>query len=419
MYVLGDMYNSFRFVDTCRLCGSKDLEAVLSLNPSPLGDQYLPIGSGAKLTNLVPFGIRRCEECKNFQTETAISRDHYRHCLTRPASVNTVLSKAYESSVEGLIELSEFSANDLMLEIGTNDGLFASFFAKRGLRCLGVDPAANLIRSANDLGVTTICDFFGSAIAAEIASSHGNAKLIVANFVLANVDDLDDFVDGIKQVLSPDGVFVIETNDVSSIAKKFLVETLVHEHLSYFSIMSLKKFFEKHELRVFDAVHVESKGGSLRLYVSHDQARFETRGRVETAVLEEAGCLFSIELWEKFGRVFALARESANEFCERNFRSGIAGYGTSDGATTLLYQLGIGEFIKVLIDDDPYRQNLESPGLGIPTVGKERVFTSPPKAESCLVLAPQYARKIYDNNLSARKLGVSFFEVWPLIKQIS
>jgi len=418
MYVLGDMYNSFRFVDTCRLCGSKDLEAVLSLNPSPLGDQYLPIGSGAKLTNLVPFGIRRCEECKNFQTETAISRDHYRHCLTRPASVNTVLSKAYESSVEGLIELSEFSANDLMLEIGTNDGLFASFFAKRGLRCLGVDPAANLIRSANDLGVTTICDFFGSAIAAEIASSHGNAKLIVANFVLANVDDLDDFVDGIKQVLSPDGVFVIETNDVSSIAKKFLVETLVHEHLSYFSIMSLKKFFEKHELRVFDAVHVESKGGSLRLYVSHDQARYETRARVETAVLEEAGCLSSIELWEKFGRVFALARESANEFCERNFRSGIAGYGTSDGATTLLYQLGIGEFIKVLIDDDPYRQNLESPGLGIPTVGKERVFTSPPKAESCLVLAPQYAQKIFDNNLTARNLGVSFFEIWPLTKLI-
>jgi len=413
------MYNSFRFVDTCRLCGSKDLATVLSLNPSPLGDQYLPIGSGAKLTNLVPFGIRRCEKCKNFQTENAISRDHYRHCLTRPASVNTVLSKAYESSVEGLIELSEFSPNDLMLEIGSNDGLFASFFANRGLRCLGVDPAVNLLQSAKDLGVTTICDFFGSAIAAEIVASQGKAKLIVANFVLANVDDLDDFVAGVKQVMSPDGVLVIETNDVSSIAEKFLVETLVHEHLSYFSLMSLKKFLEKHELRVFDVTHVQSKAGSLRLCVSHHQAKYRTHERVATVVMEESRVLSRDDLWVEFGRVFMRARKSAVEFCEKNVRSGIAGFGTSDGATTLLYQLGIGEFIKVLIDDDPYRQNLESPGLGIPTVGKERVFTSPPNVENCLVLAPQYVRKIFDNNLAARNLGVSFFEVWPLTKQIS
>jgi len=412
------MYNSFRFVDICRLCESKDLETVLNLNPSPLGDQYLPIGSGAKFTNLVPFGINRCKRCLNFQTEAAISRDHYRHCLTRPASVNTVLSDAYESSVEGLVELSEFSPNDLMLEIGSNDGRFASLFAKRGLRCLGVDPAANLLPSAIDLGVSTICDFFGSAIVAEIVASHGKAKLIIANFVLANVDDLDDFVVGVKQVLSPDGVFVIETNDVSSITGKFLIETLVHEHLSYFSVMSLKNYLAKHELRVFDVAHVQSKGGSFRLYVSHHQAKYKTRERVETAIVEEASFLSSNDLWEKFGRVLALARKSAIEFCERNFRSGIAGYGTSDGATTLLYQLGIGEFVRFLIDDDPYRQNLESPGLGIPTVSKEKVFASPPKVENCLVLAPRYARKIFDNNLAARNLGVSFFEVWPLTKSI-
>jgi len=414
------MYNSFRFVDTCRLCGSKDLATVLSLNPSPLGDQYLPIGSGAKFTNLVPFGVMRCNRCHNFQTETAINRDHYRHCLTRPASTNTVLGTAYESSVDGLIDLSGFSQNDLMLEIGSNDGRFASFFAKRGLRCLGVDPAINLMVSAKNSGVPTICDFYGASIAAEILAMHGPAKLIVANFVMANVDDLDDFVKGVKQILSPDGVFVMETNDVSAIVEKFLIETLVHEHLSYFSVSSLTKYFEKHGLKVFDVAHVPSKGGSLRFFVSHDRADFRSSDSVAIAMREESRHIFANNgSWEKLGRVFAIARDSAISFCEKEFHDGIAGYGTSDGATTLLYQLGIGEFIKFLIDDDPYRQNLESPGLGIPTVAKEKVFTSPPKVENCLVLAPQYAKKIFDNNLAARILGVSFFEVWPLIKQIS
>lgn len=413
------MYNSFRYVDSCRLCGSEDLETVLNLNPTPLGDQYLPIGSGAKLTNLVPFGIKGCTECRNFQTETAISRDHYRNCLTRPAAVNAALSTAYEESVEGLIKLSAFSSSDLMLEIGSNDGSFASFFVKRNLRCLGVDPAVNLLRSAQDFGVPTICDFFGSDIAAEIVASQGKAKLVVANFVMANIDELDDFVEGIKHVLSPDGVLVIETNDVSSIIQNFLIETLVHEHLCYFSVSSLQRYFAKHDLGIFDVARVQSKGGSLRLYVSHRQAKYKTHKNVADVVAEESHVLASNSLWEEFGRTFNLARISAIQFCENNFHTGIAGYGTSDGATALLYQLGIGEWVKVLIDDDPYRQHLESPGLGIPTMSKNEVFTSPLRIRSCLILAPRYARNIFNNNSAARNLGVSFYEVWPLVKQIT
>jgi len=333
--------------------------------------------------------------------------------------VNTALSTAYEESVEGLIKLSAFSSSDLMLEIGSNDGFFASFFVKRNLRCLGVDPAVNLLPSAQDLGVPTICDFFGSDIAAEIVASQGKAKLVVANFVMANVDDLDDFVEGVRYVLSPDGVLVIETNDVSSIIQNFLMETLVHEHLCYFSVSTLQKYFAKHDLRILDVARVQSKGGSIRLYVSHSQAKYKTNKNVAEVVAEESHVLASNGLWEEFGRTFNLARISAVQFCENNFRAGIAGYGTSDGATALLYQLGIGEFVKVLIDDDPYRQHLESPGLGIPTMSKNEVFTSPLRIRSCLILAPRYARSIFNNNSAARNLGVSFFEAWPLIKQIT
>ena len=217
--------NSFKSVDACRLCTSTDLESVLTLRPSPLGDQYLPMGGTAKLANLIPFGISRCNSCSNFQTETVVDREHYRHCLTRPAAVNKVLGKSYRDSLPRLIKMVNLRPEDLVLEIGSNDGDFASAFIEMGFRCLGVDPALNLVASAEKLGVPTLVEFFDSKTGHEIVSKHGKAKVVIANFVLANVDDLDDFMAGVAEVLATDGVFSIETNYVADIVSDLLVET--------------------------------------------------------------------------------------------------------------------------------------------------------------------------------------------------
>ena len=134
---------------------------------------------------------------------------------------------------------------------------------------------------------------------------------------------------------------------------------------------------------------------------------------------ETSSGLFSNSIWEQFARTFALASDNALRFCEQNYSDGIVGYGTSDGATTLIYQLGIGSYLRALIDDDPYRQNLESPGFGIPTVSRDEIFTDPPAALNCLILAPQYVRQIVDKNAAARGSGVVFAKVWPQIHVIS
>lgn len=411
------MSTNFRFVKNCRLCGTSDLESVLNLEPSPLGDQYLPKGKGAKSANLIPFGINRCNKCGHFQTITATDPDHYRHCLTRPASVNSVLSASYRDSVPRLIELADLVASDLVLEIGSNDGLFASFFRERGFRCLGVDPALNLLPSAENFGVRTVAEFFNTRLAEKIIAEHGRAKVIVANFVVANVDDLDDFIDGVEKVLAPDGIFMIETNYVSDIVAKLLIETLVHEHLSYFSVVSLSDYLDRHGLELFDVDQVPSKAGSLRCYIQRKRSKFSVRQNVIAARdCEISSGLFRTSAWDEFSKALASARKSVVKFCEQRFLDGIVGYGTSDGATTLIYQLGIGRYLQALIDDDPYRQNLESPGFGIPTVSREEIFENPPKARTCLILAPQYVKQIFDKNPEAQKLNVTFAQVWPQVE---
>ena len=357
------MTNSFRYVETCRLCASTDLENVLTLRPSPLGDQYLPKGGSAKSANLIPFGISRCNACNNFQTETVVDREHYRHCLTRPAAVNKDLSKSYRDSIPRLIEMVSLVSEDLVLEIGSNDGNFASVFVEMGFRCLGVDPALNLVESAEKRGVATIVEFFDSKIGDEIVKEHGEAKIVIANFVVANVDDLDDFMDGIVTVLASDGVLSIETNYVADIVSDLLVETLVHEHLSYFSVVSFARYLERLGLELFEVQRMPSKGGSIRCLIQHKGAKCKVAQSVSDAKdFELSSGLFLSSSWGKLSSAFVHARASAIKFCEQRFKDGIVGYGTSDGATIFIYQLGIGEYLKALIDDDPYRQSLESPG---------------------------------------------------------
>jgi hypothetical protein len=411
------MINSFKSVDACRLCTSTDLESVLTLRPSPLGDQYLPMGGTAKLANLIPFGISRCNSCSNFQTETVVDREHYRHCLTRPAAVNKVLSKSYRGSIPRLIEMVNLVSEDLVLEIGSNDGNLASAFVEMGFRCLGVDPALNLLASAEKLGVPTLVEFFDSKLSHEIIIKHGKAKVVIANFVVANVDDLDDFMAGVAEVLATDGVFSIETNYVADIVSDLLVETLVHEHLSYFSVVALDSFLDRHGLELFEVQRMPSKGGSIRCLIQHKDAKFKVSQSVADAKdFELSSGLFLSSSWGKLSSTFAHARASAIKFCEQRVKDEIVGYGTSDGATIFIYQLGIGEYLKALIDDDPYRQNLESPGFGLPTVSREDIFTDPPKAKTCLIFAPQYIKQIIEKNSAARNLGVAFTKVWPQVE---
>lgn len=411
----------FRIISKCRLCESTNLREALGLRPTPLGDRYLKPGLGAKEANLVPLEVIQCHDCGNFQTSAVIDATGiYESYLSRPGAVNSKLSISYQEYAQNLTELTGLDASDLVVELGSNDGLFASFFAENGFRCIGVDPAKNLAATSIDRGVHTITDYFSLALSKKIMNEFGQAKIIVANFMIANIDELRNFMIGVKNLLAQNGIFAMETNYVSEVISNLLIETLNHEHLSYFSVSSLSRFFDSLDLELFEVKRVPSKNGSLRCFVKHRGAKFPLTSSVaEAKRFETVRGLFLDTAWNQFAEVIKHARNSANAYCSDRTGAGVVGYGTSIGATTLLYQLEIGNYISGLIDDDPYRQGLESPGFAVPTISADSVFTSPPKARNCIVLAPQYVSQIVSKNSAAIALGVKFARVWPIVEEVT
>ena len=411
---------AFEVVKTCRLCGSSDLVSALKLRDTPFGDRYLPPSKGAANANLIPLEVVQCIVCNGFQTSVVVDVEGmYEHYLSRPGAVNKILSGAYRKYADHLYALLDLSSDDLMVEIGSNDGLFASLYAEKGVRCLGVDPAQNLSQVALERGVKTISTFFGSSVADEIVAGYGTAKLIVANFMVANVADLDDFMIGVKALLASDGIYAMETNYVLDVVDNMQLEVINHEHITYFSVVSLSTFLEKHGLEIFRAQRVPSKSGSLRCYIQHKGSNFE----IESSVADAKRCeidygVFLPSVWKPMEYTIEHVRSAAGRYFEVKKRDGIVGYGSSIGATTIIYSLELGQYLKALIDDDPYRQGLESPGFAIPTVNKEKIFAEPLKINHCVVLAPRYASQILANNRAAQESGVIFSRIWPVLEEI-
>ena len=417
-----DLSNQLEFSEvlSCRLCGSKDLNVVFGLPDTPFGDRYLPPGQGAKHANLIPLEVVQCSSCNNFQTSVVVNvKSMYEHYLSRPAPVNQTLSAIYRDYAESLDGLLGLTPNDLVVEIGSNDGFFSSYFAGKGVKCLGVDPAQNLSEVALERGVRTMSTFFTSLVAKEIEVQNGNAKLIVSNMVAANVPDLDDFVSGVKSLLASDGIYALETNYALDVVDNMQLEVINHEHITYFSVTSLFKFFKKYGLEIFSVKRVPSKSGALRCYIQHAGGKFDVKDSVADALNFELNFgLFLPSVWNSMKSSVEHVKNASRKYFEDKEKSRVVGYGTSIGATTILYALEIGHAFNALIDDDPYRQGLESPGHALPIVSKEKAFEENSKTRFCVVLAPRYVDQILKNNSSALKSGVTFSRIWPCVEEV-
>ena len=252
----------------CRICDSKNMEKVLDLGSMPLANAFLSKKSLHVPEMVFPLAINFCSNCSLVQTSHVVDGDllfknyHYETSASRP------LVEHFHSLADELARDYIKFPNDLVVEIGSNDGSLLSRIKNR-CRVLGVDPGGNVAEIAIKNGIPTIADFFSTTLAQKIKSEKGMAKVVVANNVMAHIDDVRDVFSGVKELLSPDGRFIFEVHWVGNLIGEGGFDQIYHEHLCYYSLHSLKFLLDSLGMVINDIKLVPIHGESLRVYAGH------------------------------------------------------------------------------------------------------------------------------------------------------
>jgi SAM-dependent methyltransferase len=271
----------------------------------------------------------------------------------------------------------------LVVELASNDGYLLQYFVERSIPCLGVEPAINVARDAIKRGVPTLVDFFGSLLARRLVSSGKTADLIVANNVLAQVPDLNDFVEGIRILLAPGGTVTAEFPHLLRLMEGNQYDTIYHEHFSYFGLDTIERIFGRQGLRVFDVEELATHGGSLRIYARHegeDDRPVRASVRELRAVELQAG-LRDPHRYDEFRRQVAASKRELVRFLCESAEAGrsVVGYGAPGKGNTLLNYCGIKpDLLAYTVDRNPYKHGRYLPGSRIPVFPPERIAETKP-----------------------------------------
>jgi SAM-dependent methyltransferase len=367
----------------CRLCAALLTRTFVDLGKSPLCESYLSQSQLDKGEAFYPLHVRTCDECLLVQLEEYVGGGEIFRDYAYFSSYSEswlAHARAYRDTVVPRFGL---GADSLVVELASNDGYLLQYFVQEGIPALGIDPAANVAEAARERGVDTIVDFFDSRVATGLVRDRRTADLIAANNVLAQVPPLNDFVEGMRILLAPQGVATIEVPHVVQLIEGLQYDTIYHEHYSYFSLTTLRRLFADHGLEIFDVEELSSHGGSLRVYVKHaGDVAHDTMPSV-TALLEREreGGYASPAGYDGFADRVVETRWELLELLIRLRREGrqIAAYGAPGKGNTLLNYCGIrSDLIDYTVDKNPHKQGKYLPGTHIPIYSPERIDETRP-----------------------------------------
>jgi SAM-dependent methyltransferase len=355
---------------------------MVDLGMSPLCESFLPEMQLGMPESYYPLHVRVCDACWLAQLPEFVSPAHIFTEYAYFSSYSTswvAHAKAYCEVVRSRLGL---CSNSLVVELGSNDGYLLQHFLALGQRVLGVEPAANVAEAAVGKGVPTRVAFFGSEVAREVVAEHGRADLIVANNVLAQVPQLNDFVAGMACLLAPDGVITIEVPHLGRLIAENQFDTIYHEHFSYFSLLTVRRIAATSGLVPIDVEMLPTHGGSMRVYLAHRGSERAVAARVGNLMAEEQrNGLESVSGYADFAeRVRGTKRNLiAALIAAKKDGKRICGYGAPGKGNTLLNYCGIGpDFLDFTVDRNPYKHGLYTPGQHIPIKPVEALDAAKP-----------------------------------------
>jgi hypothetical protein len=396
--------------ETCRACGSDRLKLFLSLGPMPLANAFLRSESEFADEAFYPLDVCFCQSCSLVQLADVIDPEALFRNYIYVTGTSDTIAKHNIQYARTLADLLGLGREDLVVEVASNDGSLLKCFKPYGAKTLGVEPATNIAEMASADGVETVTLFFNSSVAREIREEHGRAKAVIANNVLAHVDDTRDFLLGCRELLDEGGLAVVEVPYVLDLIERLEYDTIYHEHLCYFSVSTLARLCDAVGLSIQRMDHVPVHGGSLRMYAA---ARQDQKGHSNEVLawLERESCLglTDISLYERFASSVEENRKAILYLLNALRAEGkvVAAYGAPAKGNTLLNYCGIDpNLVPYTVDKNPMKVGLYTPGMHIPVLAVSTLLERQP--DYVLMLAWNFAAEIIEQQQEYRNRGGQF-----------
>lgn len=404
---------------TCQICNSHKLHTILDLGFQPLSDSLLTKKMLDMPEKTYPLNMIWCENCTGVQIDYCVSGNEvYHKAYPYRSGITKELAEYLETIAHSLVKKYNLKSNDLVIDVGSNDGTLLKGFQKEGIKTLGIEPT-NIAKIANANGIKTVQSFFDIKASSEIKHKYGPASLIITTNTFAHMQKLGEFIMGAYNLLKEDGVFVNETHYLLDVVKGTQFDTNYHEHLRTYSLKSLIALFDQYDFTLTDVERGDRYGGNIRVYATKGKGRKISPEVAKLLKLENEFGLGKLETYKKFATRVKKARLEFMEFLIKTKKEGkrIVGNSCPARASTLLNYYGIDKDLLPYIAEQPtsLKLNMYLPGKHIPIVNNQRLIDEQP--DFVVLLAWHYAKPIM-KRLKARGLKSDFVVPLPNFKVI-
>ena len=405
----------------CRFCNNPLKHIFVNLGQSPLSNSFLKQEMLNQTEPTYPLCAFVCEKCFLVQLPEYENPENIFGDYAYFSSYSDTWLKHAESYVNLMLNRFSFDKNNLVVEIASNDGYLLQYFKKKGIPILGIEPAVNVAKVAEQKGIPTIVKFFGTETAKELVKKEKTVDLLIGNNVLAHVPNINDFVKGLKIVLKKNGIITMEFPHLLQLIQNNQFDTIYHEHFSYLSLFVTNTIFSHHKLKIFDVEQLPTHGGSLRIFATHNENENITISKKVNELINEEHQfgLSNIETFRNFSNKVEYVQEKLLSFLNTAKKEGkkVVCYGAAAKGNTLLNYCKVdSSLVDYIVDKNPHKQGKFLPGSHLPIKSPDEILKTKPSF--VLILPWNIKDEIINQMNHIRKWGGKFVVPIPEVNII-
>jgi methylation protein EvaC len=405
----------YKHYDICRFCFSTNLIPVINLGYVPLAGGFLDSKKTFSSEKNYPLEISFCKDCYLVQSINIIDKDMlFRNYFYRSSAIKTLTDHFKETADEIM-----FQTNDLIAEIGCNDGTFIKYIVDKKRKAVGIDPATNIVIPLIKKGLPIINNYFSDSVAKEIVKKYGKADVIFSSNTLAHIENMHDIFKGIKTLLTKDGTLIFEVHYLETLLQEVQYDMIYHEHQYYYSLMTLQKFLKKYNLEIVDIKKIPIHAGSIRFCVKNSESKYTISKNVKRLFTQEKkDKINEVETYTNFNKKINKTKKDLLTLLKKLKSEGktIAGYGASGRGTIIMNYCDLNEeYLDYVIDDSPAKQNNYTPGTHLKIVSSS-ILNKKNSPDYVLLFAWSFFDEIKKRNKKYSDNGGKFIIPLPHVR---